>query len=95
MNYLLTIYSVCFLSFGNILFSQFHHFLAHNHCHETNFSHQDCDECAFLENNDNLYCDIFIVCFIYDELLTDSKILNLAYNSDSIEVHPSRAPPIL
>ena len=93
MNYLLTIYSVCFLSFGNILFSQIHHFFVHNHCHEINLSYHDCDECTFLETNDNLYSNIFIIDYGYDELIIDIKILGLAYKTDLIEFHPSRAPP--
>lgn len=89
------LYFVCYLLLGNILFSNIHHFIEHNHCNESSLNYHECEQCIFLENNDNLSFDISIIEFVINELAVQDEPLNFSYVINLIEDHKSRAPPIL
>ena len=93
MRYLLSIYSIGFLFFGNVLFSNIHHLVEHEHCHQKSSNYQECEDCAFIDTNDNLNHEIDDLKFVFSKPNILHKSSCLSLDNDISKSYLSRAPP--
>ena len=93
MRYFLSIYTIGFLFFGNVLFSNLHLFVEHEHCHQSSSNYQDCEDCKFIDTNDNLSHEIDDLKFVFSKPKTLHKNSSLSLDSDILKSYLSRAPP--
>ncbi len=93
MKKLLILCSIIFLLAENVLFSNIHYFIEHNHNHETHEIYE-CQKCIIIENSNNYFAD-------YSELkfLKNQTFQFIFEYFSTIEFYIqqrylSRAPPI-
>ena len=93
MKKLLITYNISFFIIGNILVSNIHYLLDHNHQHDHEVKNYECQECIIIDNYNN-YVDFNEVKKInnIDNIFINQYFGNIEIDID--EQYLSRAPPI-
>ena len=92
MKSILYIYSIVFLSFGNVLFSNIHYL--HDHSDHSDHVDNECYECINFDNNNNLIHNLNEIKYQLNQTSILLTIYFSVIKTKNTNIYLSRAPPI-
>ena len=100
MRKFLVLYNVVFLFLGNVLISEIHHLISHNH-HDNHGNHGnhehselDCQECVIIDGNNNCILDSNQTELSENNQELLIEVYSCTLKFDTADLYSPRAPPI-
>ena len=94
MRKLVILYNAVFLLLGNVLISEIHHLISHDHHGNHEHAELDCYECVIIDNNNNFILDFNQTDLLENRVELHTEACFRIIEFDSADLYSPRAPPI-